>query len=141
MPQIFASIQNTVKDLIRLTAGVGGQVSDRRRQRAKAQLLRIIDTFPGVYEMLPVDNVPGLGPSAMWQQLYNPDVYRSFNGSVSGEHVSAARRFQDAIAAVIDPQRMESVAGYNQKTVFGMTDPNWLDDYNSYEVTLAGIDS
>ncbi len=138
VPQIFAGIQQSVKDLVRLTAGVGGFVSSSKKQAMKAELLHVLGTFPALYQMLPVDNVPGLGPSATRRQLYNPDIYRSFNDAVSGAHFKAARTFQQSIASVIDPARMVYVAGYNQETVTGVLDPGRLDAYDSYEITLAG---
>lgn len=138
VPLIFSALQDTVKDLIRLTGGISGVVSSAAREQAKKTLLHVLDTFPAIYDMLPVEDVPGLGLSSSRRILNNRAVYKDFNDGVSETHLQEARKFQSSIAAMIDPERMVYVAGYNRETVAGILDPDALDDYTSYEITLAG---
>jgi pimeloyl-ACP methyl ester carboxylesterase len=138
VPMIFAGIQNTVKDLIRLTGGVGAFVQSEKRLAAKRDLLRLIDTFPALYEMLPCENVPGLSSSSTRSQLYKRGVYAAFNDSVSDVHLRAARTFQQTVAPIIFPDRMVYVAGANQETVTGVIDPFQLESLDNYEITTAG---
>jgi pimeloyl-ACP methyl ester carboxylesterase len=82
-----------------------------------SQILGIVNTFPGSYEMLPS---PGkLSPSL--QMLYRRDTWGDF--PVSHAHLARAFQFHRDLEQdeTIDPDRMTYVAGCNQETPAGLT--------------------
>jgi hypothetical protein len=78
-----------------------------------AQLLDIINTFPGSYQMLPSPLVP-----------VNDDRLRLFESGTWGSfpvpqaYLDRGRRFQQEMHAVQDADRLVYVAGYDQPTPF-----------------------
>ncbi len=82
-----------------------------------SDLLGIINTFPGSYQMLPSpDKLP---PSL--QMLYRRDTWGDF--PVSGTHLGRAFQFHRELEQneTVDPDRMTYIAGCNQETLSGLT--------------------
>jgi len=78
------------------------------------ELLEIIDTFVGCYQMLPA---PHRIPAAM-QDIYRRDTWGAF--PVQESHLNRAAEFHAALAAAertIDPERMAYIAGHNRETL------------------------
>jgi pimeloyl-ACP methyl ester carboxylesterase len=134
VPLIFAGIQDTVRLLIRLTGGVGGLFNEGP---ARQRLLDVVDTFPGVYQMLPWAGAPGA--SGEVAKLYEPTTYAGFNAGVTEMHLKAAadhhRRLNEA---PLDTDRMVYVAGFGLKTVNGIRSAGRLTEPANYTTTLAG---
>jgi len=81
-----------------------------------SEILGIINTFVGSYEMLPSPRK--LPPSL--QLLYRPDSWESY--PVSERHLERALQFHHDLEQenTIDPARMVYIAGCNQETLAGM---------------------
>jgi pimeloyl-ACP methyl ester carboxylesterase/O-acetyl-ADP-ribose deacetylase (regulator of RNase III) len=97
------------------------------------ELLKILDTFVGSYQMLPA---PGKIPAATQAALYRSESWGTF--PVSAAHLQRAFQFHHDLASdrTIDPERMIYIAGCNQETLAGLTliSPGEFD----YTVTYAG---
>lgn len=74
-----------------------------------SELQEIVNSFVGVYQMLPA---PAKVPSAA--SLYDPLTYGDL--PVSRDHLDSARAYHDVLRDVIDPDRMIYIAGYDQPT-------------------------
>lgn len=96
-----------------------------------AGVLEIVDSFPGVYQMLPS---PLLLPEV--EPLYQAGSYTGL--PVSQTHCDRARAMHDLLADVIDPSRMIAVVGYGQPTVAGIRDFAHLRDLKSYVINHNG---
>lgn len=89
------------------------------RDLNKDDVVRVVATFPGLYQMLP-SKAAGLGADI--DALYDrhtwpePVVHQSL--------LDGSAAFQESIAGVIETQRMLYVAGYGHKTVDGIRRSN-----------------
>jgi pimeloyl-ACP methyl ester carboxylesterase len=120
IPQALRGASDTVRKLSWL---------DVRHDRD--QIVGIIDTFPGVYSMLPS---PRLAPAA--ERLYDASTYGS--SAISQRHCDRARAGHDDRAALDGPDRLFYLAGYGQPTVTGISDFSRLDDPKSYTIAFTG---
>jgi CHAT domain/Lecithin:cholesterol acyltransferase len=77
------------------------------------ELLAIINTFQGSYQMLPSPRLP-FGDDRL--QLYRAGTWGRF--PVAQANLDLGRRFQEALDPVIDPERLVYVAGFDQPTPF-----------------------
>ena len=79
-------------------------------------VLEIIDTFVGCYQMLPS---PEKLPATM-KGIYRREVWGGF--PVSDRHLERAREFHEEMKnpATIDPERMSYIAGCNRRTLSGL---------------------
>jgi pimeloyl-ACP methyl ester carboxylesterase len=77
------------------------------------ELLRIINSFPGSYQMLPS---PKLDFGDDRTKLYSKDTWGSF--PVLQANLDRGRRFQESLDVVDDPNRLIYVAGYDQATPY-----------------------
>lgn len=95
------------------------------------ELLSILNTFVGTYQMLP-------SPEVMkdMEPLYHADTYGDLR--VSQVRLDEARAHHERLANVVDPQRMLYVAGYNRPTLHGLTRADQLRSPEAYTTTLAG---
>lgn len=75
-------------------------------------LLAVISTFPGVYQMLP-SQLQDLGDDHA--KLYQPATWGAFK--TVQRHLDAARKLHEELRTVIDPGRLVYVAGYDRTTV------------------------
>jgi pimeloyl-ACP methyl ester carboxylesterase/O-acetyl-ADP-ribose deacetylase (regulator of RNase III) len=97
------------------------------------ELLKILDTFVGSYQMLPA---PSKIPAATQAALYRLESWGTF--PISATHLQRAFQFHHDLEnnGTIDPERMIYIAGCNQETLAGLTliSPGEFD----YTVTYAG---
>jgi pimeloyl-ACP methyl ester carboxylesterase len=120
IPQALCGASDTVRKLSWL---------DLKHDRA--EIVDIIDTFPGVYSMLPS---PALAPSA--EPLYQAATYAGLR--VAQKHCDRARDGHDDRATLAEPDRLFYLAGYGQPTVTGISDFARLDDPRSYTIAFSG---
>ena len=76
------------------------------------QLLPILATFPGSYQMLPA---PDSGSDDR-ARLYRTETWGK--APAAGAFLDLARRFHEGLADVIDPERMVYIAGFDRDTPF-----------------------
>lgn len=79
----------------------------------KEELLRVVTTFPGVYQMLP-DTDPDDDQHA---ELYKATTWGALS-PVAQPLLNDAQRFHDELREVVEPERMVFVAGYGHPTPF-----------------------
>jgi pimeloyl-ACP methyl ester carboxylesterase len=96
-------------------------------------LLNIIKTFVGSYQMLPSPLVPGMQDM---QRLYEASTYAPLAPLPS--RFALAREFHNGLSTVIEADRMLYIAGYNQPTYSGIRDWGQLRSTDGYEVTKRG---
>lgn len=77
------------------------------------KLLRIINSFPGSYQMMPS---PKLSFGDDRTKLYAQEIWGRF--PVLQANLDRGRRFQEALHVVDDPDRLIYVAGYDQPTPY-----------------------
>ncbi len=100
-------------------------------KHSKSQILRIISTFPGGYQMLPSPDVD-----------LDDDHVRLFRREAWGEYpvnpslLARAEVFQRDMSRVLTPGRLVYVAGYDQETVHRVRIP--ANGRFEYEMTHAG---
>jgi pimeloyl-ACP methyl ester carboxylesterase len=89
------------------------------RKLKKDDVVRVVATFPGLYQMLP-SKAAGLGADidALYdrQSWAEPVVHQSL--------LDASCTFQESIADAVRPERMVYVAGYGHRTVDGIRRSN-----------------
>ena len=95
------------------------------------ELLNIINTFPGSYQMLPSPLVD-VGDDR--QRLFDTAVWGPF--PVARKYLQLGRDFQSEMDAVQDPHRLVYVAGFNRNTPYRVR-VNGPGDF-SYQETLDG---
>lgn len=120
IPQTITGAESMVRKLALL---------DLRHNRA--ELLDILNSFLGSYQMLPS---PLVMPEM--QPLYNAGTYTGVN--VSQRHLDAALAHHQYLSDVVDENRMIYVAGYGQPTFSSIRDFNKIGSVDAYEVTLDG---
>ena len=104
VPQIFTGGETLVKWLARIDLG-----------HDLGELLSIINTFPGSYQMLPSPTfVPADGDDRA--KLFDLAAWGNF--PVTQALLDRGRDFQATLDPVVDAQRMIYIAGYDQKTPF-----------------------
>jgi pimeloyl-ACP methyl ester carboxylesterase len=121
IPQVIAGIEPLVRKL-----GLADLVHDLPALR------QIFNTFPGSLHMLPSPfKYPELQP------LYEAGTYGALG--ISQHHLTAALDHHAKLRAVIEPDRMTYVAGYNQPT-FSYVAPTLeaISNVDAYAVTQAG---
>lgn len=77
------------------------------------ELLEIINTFPGSYQMLPS---PELDFGDERHKLFDRKQWGSY--PVTQQHLDRGRKFQQELFAVKDPDRLIYVAGYDRETPY-----------------------
>lgn len=97
----------------------------------KSDLLRVIQTFSGLIQMMPSLEVnPAFAP------LYQLSTYPQ-----AGLHQSMlddARAFHAELAGIAQPERLVYIAGSNQSTIDGIADPNRLAEAAGYTMSVKG---
>ncbi|HVO88406.1 MAG TPA: hypothetical protein VMV45_07685 [Casimicrobiaceae bacterium] len=76
------------------------------------QLLRIINSFPGSYQMMPSPKLDDFGDDRV--KLYTQANWGRF--PVFQANLDRGRKFQEALHVVDDPDRLLYVAGFDQET-------------------------
>ncbi|MEJ7809802.1 MAG: CHAT domain-containing protein [Gemmatimonadaceae bacterium] len=101
------------------------------------EVLEILNTFVGSYQMLPS---PKVVPAAA--KFYEAETYATLRTplAVPQHHLETARKLHEWLEDVVEPERMIYIAGYNRPTLSGVKPGGWkmLDSLDAYEVTLAG---
>lgn len=120
VPQIITGLEGMVRKLAKV---------DLRHDMRK--LLRIVNSFPGSYQMLPS---PFIMPEV--EPLYRAETYGA-DLAVPQRHLDDGLAFHTMLRDVVDPARMVYVAGYNQRTYCGIRDME-VRSADAYEVTLEG---
>ena len=118
IPQVITGLEGMVRKI----AGLD-------RTHTLAEILEIVNTFPGSCQMLPSPLVVR-GAEA----LYTSDTW---HGAVLQRHLTEARHSHDRLRDVVDVKRMIYVAGYNQLTPSGMNFGR-PGDIDQYATTLDG---
>jgi pimeloyl-ACP methyl ester carboxylesterase len=121
IPQVVTGLEPTVRmlALVDIVHGLKG-------------VLKIINTFPGSYQMLPS---PIVAQEAA--PLYEADTYGEHR--VAQRHLDDAREFHEWLSTgAVDEERMIYVAGYNRPTLAGVADYARLASPDAYEVTRLG---
>lgn len=105
IPQTLTGVEN----MVRLLAA-----ADLRD--SLEEILEIIDTFVGCYQMLPAPNKIPLS----CQVMYRKESWGDF--PVSEDHLSRAFQFHTDLerAETVDPERMVYIAGCNRETLAGL---------------------
>ncbi len=118
-----------------MTQGITG-AADIVRKLAKVDIwnglddiLDILNTFVGTYQMLPSPHAPGVDPEIL-NRLYDARTYAP--RPVPQHHLDNARRFHDRLAAQKDYRRMVYVAGCNQPTAVGIQNIQALNSLDGY---------
>ncbi|MEO6810139.1 MAG: hypothetical protein ABI353_13580, partial [Isosphaeraceae bacterium] len=96
-----------------------------------AGILRILNSFVGSFQLLPS---PEHDPRA--EPFYDAKTYGDLN--IPQGVLDAARTHHAVLKDVIEPDRMVYVAGSNQPTLAGLTDPARLRDASAYLGTTQG---
>lgn len=106
IPQVMTGAEKLVQWLARVDLRHG-----------LTQLLDIINTFVGSYQMLPDQEKLAAGTP----DLYSSDTWGDF--TVSQTHLGRARAFHDDLRdpATINPDRMTYIAGCNRRTLSGIS--------------------
>jgi pimeloyl-ACP methyl ester carboxylesterase len=94
-------------------------------------LLRIAQTFPGVYQMM-----PARGKLENLDVLYRAATYTA--EPIAQPLLDDAELFQHEIDQAIDPGRMVYVAGYNRRTMAGINDATKLANDGGYFFSRRG---
>ena len=100
IPSVLTGKETLVKALA--ATDVSGSMDD---------VLSVLGTFPGVYQMLPSPTMRGVDDR---ERLFDRKSYAGKH--VDSELLARGRRFQSDLEPVVDPERFLYVAGYNQKT-------------------------
>jgi Lysophospholipase len=119
-PQVITGLEGMVKKLA---------LADLRH--SQRELLTIINSFVGTYQMLPS---PFLMKSM--EPLYKSETYGDLN--VLQHHLDNARNHHKLLEDVVDAERMIYIAGYNQPTFSNILDWKKLDKIDGYDVTMKG---
>lgn len=100
IPLILSGEEKTVKKLEKLDF-----------HHNMSELLDIINTFPGSYQMMPSPDVNSNDDHA---RLYDIKTWGAF--PVVDKHLQAGRAFQQSLTTVTDADRLLYIAGYDQET-------------------------
>ncbi len=120
IPQICTGVEGSVRKLV---------IADLKHNAS--ELLAIVNTFPGSYQMLPS---PAIMPSM--QPLYNSATYGNFN--IPQPLLDSALRFHELLEPVVDRGRMTYIAGYNRSTYTNINDFSALTSIHAYSSSLEG---
>lgn len=122
IPQVMAGLSHLVSEM---------DLLDQRHDRAG--LLNIVNSFVGLYQMLPSPlGRPELEP------LYHAETYQALSLPISQSHLDLARRQHQELAEIVDPQRMLLVLGDNKLTIGSLSDPPRLNHADAYSLTMRG---
>ncbi len=120
IPQVITGLESTVRKLALIDF-----------DHSLSELLKILNSFVGSYQMLPSPLV-----MASMEPLYKSQTYGDFN--VPQRHLDSALRHHQWLSDVVDVERMIYIAGANQPTYSNIKNFQKLSSTESYEVTLAG---
>jgi pimeloyl-ACP methyl ester carboxylesterase len=99
VPQIFTGIQDTVRSLTKLAGA--GRLTFFELAKVRADLLDVLDSFPGVYQMMPwpdaLDGQPNI------EELYKATTFANFGAGVSQVHLQAAREHHAWLNGTFSP--------------------------------------
>ena len=120
IPQVITGLNDSVSKLAQIDIN-----------HSLRELLEIINSFVGSYQMLPSPLVmPSMAP------LYKSSTWGAFN--VLQSRLEIARKHHEWLADSVESERMIYVAGCNQLTVIDMKDISRPDSEESYVRSLAG---
>lgn len=120
IPQICTGVEGSVRKLV---------IADLKHNAS--ELISIVNSFPGSYQMLPsVAVMPGMEP------LYQAKTYGSFD--VPQALLDRARRHHEALQPIVDRERMSYIAGFNRHTYDDIHDMGALDSIDAYSASMNG---
>ncbi len=120
VPQIITGLEKKVRQIAMIDA-----------PHNRSEVLEIVNSFPGSYQMLPSPLVmPSMDP------LYTAQTYQGF--TVLQSHLDNARQHHQLLAGVVDPERMIYVAGDLQPTLSNIKNFARIADRKGYVSTMAG---
>ncbi len=120
IPQVITGALDTVRRLALL------DLTHTRRE-----LLDVLNTFPGSFEMLPSPIVmPNMAP------MYDEATWSGF--AVKQRLLDESKHSHERLAPVVDGSRMTYIAGCNRPTKSDVSDWKRLDESAGYAVTLDG---
>ncbi len=120
IPQICTGVESSVRKLV---------IADVKH--SASELVGIVNTFPGSYQMLPSPAVmPNMEP------LYQAETYGSFG--VPQALLDNARRYHEALSPIVDRDRMIYVAGFNRRTYDDIRDMSGLSSIDAYSTSMKG---
>jgi pimeloyl-ACP methyl ester carboxylesterase len=120
IPQVITGLESIV-----------GKLALVDSRHSLADLLQVLNSFVGSYQMLPSPLVmPEVEP------LYKAETYGEFK--VPQAHLTNARQHHERLKDVVDPGRMLFVAGDDQPTVSNIRDFTKLRDLDAYDLTRRG---
>ena len=120
IPQICTGTEASVRKLV---------IADLKH--SASELVGIVNTFPGSYQMLPS---PAVMPSM--EKLYHAETYGDFE--VPQALLDNALRSHEALAPIVEPDRMIYVAGYNRRTYDDIRDMSSLQSIDAYSFSMKG---
>lgn len=118
--QVIAGLENIVRWLSQLDL-----------KHSRTELLSILNTFVGTFQMLPSPRV-----LKELEPLYHAATYGELR--VSQTRLDTAREHHQRLAEVVDPERMRYVAGDNRPTLHGLSRVDQFLSPSAYTVTRAG---
>jgi pimeloyl-ACP methyl ester carboxylesterase len=120
IPQICTGVEASVRKLV---------IADLKH--SAGELVSIVNTFPGSYQMLPS---PAVMPAM--SKLYRAETYGAFE--VSQALLDRALKSHEELADIVEPDRMVYVAGYNRRTYDDIRDMSALDSIDAYGFSMKG---
>ena len=120
IPQICTGVEESVRKLV---------IADIKH--SASELVAIVNTFPGSYQMLPS---PAVMPTM--EKLYHAETYGSFG--VPQPLLDHALRHHEKLATIVDRDRMIYVAGYNRRTYDDIRNMSALNSIDAYSTSMAG---
>jgi len=120
IPQICTGVEGSVRKLV---------IADLKHNAS--ELVSIVNSFPGSYQMLPSNLV-----MKTMEPLYDAKTYGSFN--VPQALLDRARRHHEALQPIVDRDRMSYIAGFNRHTYDDIHDMGGLDSIDAYSASMNG---
>jgi pimeloyl-ACP methyl ester carboxylesterase len=120
IPQICTGTEESVKKLV---------IADLKH--SASELVGIVNTFPGSYQML-----PSLAVMPAMEPLYRAETYGSF--AVPQALLDNARQHHEKLAPIVDRDRMVYIAGYNKRTYDDIRDMSGLRSIDAYSTSMNG---
>lgn len=120
VPQIITGLEKKIRQIAKIDL-----------PHSRSEVLKVVNSFPGSYQMLPSPLVmPTMKP------LYAARTYPGLN--ILQPHLDNALEHHRLLSNVVDPDRMIYVAGDLQPTLSNIKNLARVADKKGYELTLAG---
>jgi pimeloyl-ACP methyl ester carboxylesterase len=120
IPQMITGVEGLVRKLTLLDL-----------VHSQHELLDVLNSFPALYQMLP-SPFTGAGSA----ELYDSQTYGELH--VGQSLLTTAREHHEALADVVDPDRMLQVVGTTRPTPTGLDDPSRIASLEGYAYSMCG---